>query len=343
MQGKQHPVGDHRAAWTRQPLPAANVLQIFVPWLGKDFSRDRSIFPWKDLVQRAGSAGCRIKLSTQRQNKNKLTICSASGRETIKNWLDEIIHLGEQAGLNMADLGIPKWVTEPDEAGMPPASSASSAPQRSVPAGPLAEPAAVSADAPSMSVTPAASAPQDAEVPQRSVPAVLPAEIAVVSAASAPQAAEAPQRSAPPVTEVSAASAAAASAAEPSPKIHWVDIADYDREMQQSPVDHVILITTLGYTLAHHLNTYNAEAAEALQHRIDPVEDHDLNRLFADWPHNPLLINATGWESVGGAAANHLGSLSAHLQAVPTALFFAQVTEINIASLICARMVTILI
>ena len=143
--------------------------------------------------------------------------------------------------------------------------------------------------------------------------------------------------------EVSAASAAAASAAEPSPKIHWVDIADYDTEMQRSPVDHVILITTLGYTLAHHLDSYKAEAAQALQHRIDPVEDHDLNGLFADWPNNPLIINATGWESVGGAAANHLGSLSAHLQAVPTALFFAKVTEINIASLICARMVTILI
>ena len=100
-------------AWALVPLPSSHILQVIVPYLGKDFSQERSIHPWKDLQHAAQEDGARVilkgrKSTGQDKSARKLTIYSPRGRATVKKWFQKVLELAEEAGLDMLSFSLPK-------------------------------------------------------------------------------------------------------------------------------------------------------------------------------------------------------------------------------------------
>ena len=99
-----------------------HVLQMFVPWLGKDFSREKNMEVWWALQKAAEKDGARVTLKGRASHKHeqdfrKLTVISVFGREKVHKWLNKIMDKAEDAGLDLELFEKPEqFIRTPDGA-----------------------------------------------------------------------------------------------------------------------------------------------------------------------------------------------------------------------------------
>lgn len=85
-------------------LQSDQILEIWVPWLGKDFSADRSIGAWRDLTEAAHNANVHIKLCSRNKGKKLVMVAPEGGPAQLVEWADRIMLLGRSVNLEMQAL-----------------------------------------------------------------------------------------------------------------------------------------------------------------------------------------------------------------------------------------------